>query len=438
MNHGSKPKYRYPLDNASQIFVNILSKGETTFSRIAFTLSEDIHRERLQSSINKVLVQRFPYYQVYLRKALFGYVLEKTDDLPRVEVDRKYCCRYVNLHQDKFLFRFLVMKRKVALEMSHIITDGYGLLVFLATVLAEYLRASGLKVEKHPLIFDLNAKIDPREWQCGYRRIFDGKGPPQKIDKPAYIPHGKAISFDKYYTTHLRMNLDTVKQKAREISSNLLSFAYGIYMWAIQELYLDDLRMKKTHWNIPLRMQIPVNLRNLYETPCMKNFCYVYSPSFTIKRHDKIRSCEEIIHFISDSIRHEKENNIVENQIQRNIRGSSAFWFRYMHRKLKEYTLSLFYQIYARGIFSGVLTNLGEINLPPSFEKMIDSMEVVPCNSPAPGRNSAMFSYKGILEICIASTIEDIRMEKKIAEKLDSMGVPFSRTTNRESSPTTL
>ena len=95
---------------------------------------------------------------------------------PRVEVDRKYCCRYVNLHQDKFLFRFLVMKRKVALEMSHIITDGYGLLVFLATVLAEYLRASGLKVEKHPLIFDLNAKIDPREWQCGYRRIFDGKG----------------------------------------------------------------------------------------------------------------------------------------------------------------------------------------------------------------------------------------------------------------------
>ena len=81
---------RFPLDNAAQIFVNIVSKGETTLSRIGLVMSEPVDRERLQQAITNIIPVRFPYFQVYLKKTFFAYVLERTDDIPQVEDDSFY------------------------------------------------------------------------------------------------------------------------------------------------------------------------------------------------------------------------------------------------------------------------------------------------------------------------------------------------------------
>ena len=179
---------RYPIDNAAQIFVNIASEGETTLSRIAFIMEEPVDRPRLQQAITNVVPLRFPFFQVYLRKSFFGFELERTHDIPQVEDDSYYTNRFVDFHTPSFLFRFRTDGTTIALELSHILSDGYGTLVLLETVTAEYLRLGGVKVEDHPLVADIHEAVLPEEWKCAYEQTFDPEGPPQKVGRPAYIP----------------------------------------------------------------------------------------------------------------------------------------------------------------------------------------------------------------------------------------------------------
>ncbi|GEM_PF-2369335 len=425
---------RFPLDNAAQIFVNIVSKGETTLSRIGLVMSEPVDRKRLQQAITNIIPVRFPYFQVYLKKSFFAYVLERTDDIPQVEVDSFYTNRHVDFHEENFLYRFRTGGKNIALEMSHILSDGYGTLVLLLSVTAEYFRLGGIEIEDFPLIFKPGDSIDPKEWGCAYAEVFSTEGPSMKAEKQAYIPEGKAIPFERYYTAQFQMNLEETRKYARERKVTLVVLISGIYLWSIQQIYLEDLNAGKAKAGQPLRFQIPINLRRDYPTLSLKNFSYIFSPSFSLKRPKEEKDLEEIIQIISDDIRYERHNHTVENQIRRNLRLTKSPLYKYMPRVIKERFLAFFYQIFARGLFSGVLTSLGEMKLPPALEKRVESVDILACNSPAPGRNSTMFSYKGILEVNIGSTLDNLRLEEKIAGKLKELGLEF-KLQNKRASP---
>jgi len=419
MNQISVPD-RFPLDNAAQIFVNIVSPGETTLSRIGFIMSEPVDRERLQKAVANVVPVRFPYFQVYLKKTFFAYVLERTQDIPRVEDDSVYTNRHVDFHSKKFLFRFRTGGNNIALEMSHILSDGYGTLVLLMSVTAEYFRLGGIEVEDFPLIFRPGDPVDPREWGCAYAEHFSRKGPAVKAESQAYIPGGEAIPFERYYMARYRMSLEKTREMARSRKVTLVVFLSGIYLWAIQEIYLEDLKEGKAKAGKPLRFQIPVNLRRDYPTKSLKNFSYIYSPSFSLKTADEAKSLEEIISLISEDIRYERHNHIVENQIRRNVKLTNNPLYKYMPRMIKEPLLALFYQMFARGLFSGVLTSLGELSLPPALEKRVDSIDIVACNSP------------GILEVNIGSTVDNLRLEEKISAMFRKLGLEAELQNKRE------
>ncbi|RKX73183.1 MAG: hypothetical protein DRP60_12345 [Spirochaetes bacterium] len=431
MTHPDIPK-RYPLDNAAQIFVNIVSPGETTLSRIGLEMSEPVDRTRLQQAVDNIIPHRFPYFQVYLKKTLFAYVLERTDDIPRVEEDSYYTNRHVDFHKGEFLYRFRTGGKNIALEMSHILSDGYGTLVLLLSVTAEYFRLAGVEVEDFPLIFHPGDPIDPKEWGCAYAEVFSRKGPSIKAETQAYIPAGKAIPFERYYTARFRMNLEHIREMARDRKVTLVVFVSGIYLWAIQEIYIEDLKSGKAKTGRPLRFQIPINLRRDYPTKSLKNFSYIYSPSYTIETVEDAKTLDEIIELISRDIRFERHNHVVENQIRRNLRITANPLYKYMPRAVKEKFLALFYQMFARGLFSGVLTSLGELTLPPALEKRVESVDILACNSPAPGRNATMFSYKGILEVNIGSTVDNLRLEELISIKLKELGLEPEQKNRRE------
>ncbi len=415
-----KVPHTFEVDNAAQIFVAINSFKETTMSRIALTLDRKIDKRILQQALNDTM-QRFPYYQVYLRKRFFKYVFEHTDDKPEVEQDTKWTNRYVDFEKDHFPFRVKTQGATIALELSHVISDGYGTLVFLLSLTARYLHLNGISVEESPFIKYPDDEIVEGEWKCGFRQTFTGKGPPQKLQKPAYIPSGEMISVEKYYSTRIIMDLKQIRTLARNMNVTLNVYIAAIYTAAIQKLFFDDIKHQIANPNRPIRIQIPVNLRRYYPTVTMRNFSYLYSPVFYIKGSP--RSFQEIVHIIADDIRHERHTKSIEHQIARNLRAENNFFFKILPRPLKTSLFKLFYHIFARSLFSGVITNLGNISLPPSMEEHIKSFDILPCNSPVPGRNTALFSYKGKLEMNIGSSVNDLRLENAVTEILTELNI---------------
>ncbi len=409
-----------PIDNAAQIFVSINSKKETTMSRIALTLKQPVDKDKLNEALLNV-IKVFPFFQVYLKKQFFNYIFERTDDLPVIENDTKWTNRYVNFNKNMFPFRIKVKNNTIAVELSHILSDGYGTLSFLLSLTAEYLHMLNYQPGESLLIKKPGDKIENEEWECAFRNNFSKKGPGIKINPSAYIPKGEMISVDKYYSTRIIMDLEKVRKIAREHNVTLNVYISAIYTFALQEMYIEEIRDGKIKNTLPIRLQIPVNLRKDYPTRCLRNFSYLYSPSFNIT--NGAYSFPEIIEKISQAIRHERHSDSIKNQISRNLRAESNLFFRILPRVFKQLMFRVFYQLFARSQYSGVLTNMGDIKLPPELEKEVKSFDIIPCNSPVPGRNTALFSYKGKLEINIGSSCSDLNLENKIIKKLKKLSI---------------
>ncbi len=419
----------FEVDNAAQIFVAINSLKETTISRIALNLDSPVNKNRLEQAMRDRL-KRFPFFQVYLKKHFFDYYFEHTDDIPVIEDDSRWTNRYINFEAGNFPFKLKTKGKTIALELSHILSDGYGTLVFLLSIVAKYFELEGVSIEDFPLIKTEESPASNEEWECGFRNTFNKKGPPQKLQSKAYIPTGEMIPVEKYYSTRFLMDLEEVRTLARSMNVTLNVYVAGIYTAALQELYLEDRASNKVSSTLPLRIQIPVNLRKYYPTKTLRNFSYIYSPVFHIK--DKALNFSEIVHSIAEQIRHERHSHSVEHQIARNLRAERNPFFRFLPRTLKKLLFKLFYHIFARSLYSGVLSNLGDIKLPPALEKHIESFDIIPCNSPVPGRNTAIFSYKGKLEMNIGSSVNDLRLENKIEDQLTELGIHYEVVFKRD------
>ncbi|MDA3938781.1 MAG: hypothetical protein PF693_05665 [Spirochaetia bacterium] len=418
-----------PVDNAAQIFVSINSKKETTMSRIALSLKQPIDKNQLNEALKRI-IKVFPFFQVYLKKQFFNYIFERTEDLPIIENDTKWTNRYINFNENKFPFRIKVHDNSIALELSHILSDGYGTLSFLLSLTAEYLRISNYDIGESVLIKKPGDDTTDEEWECAFRNIFPKKGPALKMNPPAYIPKAEMISVDKYYSTRIIMNLDEVRKKARKGNATLNVYMAAIYAFVLQDMFLEDIADGKEKSKLPIRLQIPVNLRKDYPTRSLRNFSYLYSPSFNIT--NGAYSFQELIENISMDIRHERHSESIKNQISRNLRAESNLLFRILPRAVKQLLFRVFYHLFARSQYSGVLTNMGDIKLPPQMEEAIVSFDIIPCNSPVPGRNTALFSYKGKLEMNIGSSCDNLRLENKIMEQLKKLSIDYEVVYKRD------
>ncbi len=413
------PKF-IPVDHAAQIFVSISSPKETTMSRIALTLKNSIDQEILNKALENV-IGVFPFFQVHLKKHFFNYIFEKTDEIPLVDKDTKWTNRYIDFNKNNFPFRVKSLDRTIALEMSHIISDGFGTLSFLLSITAEYLRLSDYIVDDSPFIKKTDGETINEEWECAFRKTFPLKGPKLKLTPAAYVPTGEMIPVEKYYSTRIIMDLMNLRTKARNMNVTLNVYLSAVYAKAIQNLFIEDIKDGKANKNRPIRLQIPVNMRKYYPTKNLRNFSYLYSPTFTIKKGPY--SFTELVEKISFSIRHERHSKYVEHQISRNLRTEKNILFKIAPRYLKQIIFRIFYHLFARSQYSGVITNMGDIKLPENLENQIESFDIIPCNSPVPGRNTAVFSYKGKLEMNIGSSCKDLRLENEIIKTLKGLSI---------------
>ena len=422
------PKY-IPVDNAAQIFVSIYSRKETTMSRIAVNLKEPINVKKLEEALRNIM-QRFPFYQVYLKKHFFNYIFKRTNELPQLQYDSKWTNRHINFANEKFPFVIKYSEKTIAVELSHILSDGHGTMSFLMSLLTEYFKLLGKNAGDSLFILKPGEKIDSEEWECAFRKKFDRKGPPLPPHKPAYIPKARMISTDKYYTTRINMDLEQVREKAREQHVTLNVYLSALYSYALEQLFIKEIKDGSTKRKYPIRLQIPVNMRRDYPTKSLRNFSYIYSPEFFVVEDGY--TFDELIKIISAEIRHERHSGSLKKQISRNLRAEYFFLFRFAPRVLKQILFRLFYHLFARSQYSGVLTNLGDIKLPDELADEIESFDILPCNSPVPGRNTSAFSYKGRLEMNIGSSCEDTEFEEIIIKELENLGIDCEVTYKRD------
>ena len=134
------------LDNAARIYPAIISRRITSMFRLAVILKDEINPDLLKTAVDNI-AKRFPYYRVRLKSGFFWEYLEESNENISVSKERLPPCQMPRRKDRGYLFRILYFKKRIAVEFSHIITDGTGAMEFLKALLYEYLVLVGHDID---------------------------------------------------------------------------------------------------------------------------------------------------------------------------------------------------------------------------------------------------------------------------------------------------
>ena len=189
----------FRLDNAALVFPAIAGRRHTTIFRISISLKEPVDVARLDAALER-MAKRTPYFQVELRRGVFWYLFETNRAIPRVMPDSRHPNMDFRIRgPGRFPYRVRAYRNRIALEVSHILTDGTGALRFLRSLVAEYL----LGRRAHDVENDIRAGTDlllpgeapdPREGRDSFREHYRPDVPPLPRKESAWRLPGRAVS----------------------------------------------------------------------------------------------------------------------------------------------------------------------------------------------------------------------------------------------------
>ena len=263
-----------PLDNAAKIFPAVVSDELTMVFRISVVLKKRININNLFDAV-RAISERFPYYKVQLKKGFFWYYLERADIKIPVVFDNKTPCR--RLPEDKYMVRILVVSNRLSVEFSHILTDGTGALKFLTALLTMYFEKSGMEIPSDFIFHRPGETIREEEFEDSYSRYFQDDIPPmQKRSRAFHIPFPFRPEH-RFDVLNATLSVDELKKTAAKKGVNATVYIIAVYLFVLQDI-CDNRKAFISIKSRRLRVQVPINLRNIYPSETMRNFSLFVMP----------------------------------------------------------------------------------------------------------------------------------------------------------------
>ncbi|MFO7827666.1 MAG: hypothetical protein R6V23_03515 [Bacteroidales bacterium] len=412
----------YPLDNAAKIYPAIQTDELTAVYRISVVLKERVKIAHLLNVIPK-LEQRFPYYKVTLKKGFFWYYLEEINKPFTIEVDHGIPCREFNRKQkNNLLLRILVIKNRISIECSHILTDGGGAGRFFQYLLLQYFKQDGAEVDKQLKEFVADHDVINKEFTDSYQEYFKKEIPPNiKRPKSFHLPY-PLKNKPRFDVLIAILSIDEIKEKAREKEVNLTVYLIALYLFVLQDIHQNLPEYSRSKKKKILRIQVPVNLRNIYESKTMRNFSLFVMPEIDLRLGHY--TFDEIIKIVYHKIQLETDKKLINKIIARNVGGERKIIVKGIPLFLKSLLLKYKYNSMGANQYSGVVTNLGKVNFSEEINKKIDYFTVTP---PPPNKklkiNCGVIGFNDKLVLSFGNITVSKELEKKFLNFIVQQGV---------------
>lgn len=416
-----KETFWSPLDNAAKIFPAIRSKEHTTVMRLTASLTEPITISYLFKAI-EMAEKRFPYFKVRLRRGFFWYYLEQVEDPVITLPDDDIPCRAFSVNKEnKLLIRVLVYKNRLSVEFSHILTDGFGLITFMKSILIYYFREKGI-INNNQIDDFFTTNANKEEFEDAYCRYFK-ENIPTVISQPKafHLPYSlhKKPRFDILFAI---LSIKELKQKAQKKSVSITEYLIAVYLLVLQDIFFDNIKKGISTPNKIARIQVPINLRKTYPCKTMRNFSLFVMPEIDFRLGKY--SFDEILKIVYHKMKLETDEKLISKIISRNVRGEKKLLVRGIPIWLK--SLVLYFKYYSEGTnqYSGVVTNLGKIDLPELITDKIDFFAMTP---PPPNIklkiNCGVIGYGDKLVLSFGNITTSKDFEQKFLHFLSLQGI---------------
>ncbi|MHC1694853.1 MAG: alcohol acetyltransferase [Eubacteriales bacterium] len=426
LNPNRKHKRWYKMDNSAIAYISTLKKNYSNVFRITLRMKKKVDPDILQKAL-EIILPRFPYYTVTMRRGVFWYYLEENDrPFPPVKPDILNPCMPINLNENNgYMIRVYYYDNTMSVEFFHVLADGYGAMIFLRTLCAEYLRLLGVVIPSYPGIIEHPPEPDSTLLEDAYFKYGTSRVKMPTKDTKAYKVRGTPEPHHTLSIITAIMPLDKLLEVARSSGVTITEYLAAVFM---DVLY----HKQKQEWHLrekPVRITVPVSLRKYFPTETMRNFILVVSPYIDPLLGDY--TFEEILLDVKNYMRYKLNPKFLRAQMTMNIKTETNPFVKPVPHFIKKMVVAYFYRRIGDKQMSGEMTNPGEFKVPKEMEEHIDRAEVLMGKPFSGGVYAGLLTFGNKATLAFTSSIAETDIEMEFLRRLVKAGIHVKIESNR-------
>lgn len=407
------------LDNAAKIYPAALGRNWSNVFRLSATLTEDVDIPVLQRALD-VTIRRFPSIAARLRRGLFWYYLEQIPQAPEIRTELSYPLARMPLRDiRKCAFRVIVYERRIAVEFFHALTDGNGGLIFLKSLVAEYLQQKySVHIPAEKGVLGRLEDPSPEEMEDSFLK-YAGDVPASRKDTTAWHFAGTPEKDGFINLTCFRLNVADVIEKAHSYGVSLTAFLCAAMLLALLELQQEVVLRRRSRK--PVKVLIPVNLRRLFPSRTLRNFVYFTTPEIDPRLGDY--SFQEICHIVHHHMAMDITPKIMSSKIATNVNDEKSPILKVVPLFLKNIVMKAVFLAVGECKSCLSLSNLGAVDLPEAMKEYVERIDFIIGPQARFPHNCGCLSYGDTLYINMIRKIRESSLEAHFFRVLQRQGL---------------
>ena len=415
------------LDNAAKIYPAAKRRNWNNFFRISATLTEPVDVAVLRSALD-VTARRFPSIAVRLRRGMFWYYLEQIPHSPAIQEEKSCPLAHVPFHEVRqCAFRVLVYHNRFAVEFFHALTDGTGGLTFFKTLLAEYLSQKyGLTIPAGDGVLGRLEEPDAKELEDSFLR-YAGNVKASRKEATAWHLTGTPEKDGFKDLVTLMIPAPALKECAKAHGVTVTELLCAAMMQAICQLQAEKVPQRRLRK--PVKVLLPVNLRNLFPSKTLRNFASYITPEVDPRMGDY--TFDEICAAVHHRMGLENNPQTMRAKFAANVASEQSPLLRVMPLFIKNLAMKAVFDTVGECKSCLCLSNLGVVRLPEVMAPYVARMDfIIGVQAKAP-HNCGVLTWNDTVYINCIRSIREPELELHFYRVLHQLGLPVKVESNQ-------
>lgn len=409
------------LDNTAHLFPVIAGESMTNTYRIAVELKEDVDGAKLQEALNIVL-PKFDLFNVRMRTGFFWYYFEENGKkAPTVKQEHTYPCRFIQTNKYRgYMFRVRYYKKRISLEVFHVLTDGMGGINFLKELTYQYLRL--VHPELRGKTGDALSADTSLNREDSFLRNYRKSAKKGYQSKKAYQIKGEKLDSEEFGVIHGYVKIPALKEVCHRYGMSINEYLVATYVWSIYKECLHGMTNDRA-----IRAAVPVNLRPFFDSVTTKNFFVMVSAELIPDQENL--SYQEVLERVKKSLRSQINKEHLEELFSYNVSNQQNLFARAVPLFLKNIAIRL---VYTQSALANTttITNIGNIRLEPEYEPYVQMFHAFLAMSKGQLLKATVCSYQDTLAITFSSVLAEAHVQRAFFRQLASEGLEVTIESN--------
>ena len=402
----------YPLDDAAKIYPISMKSGKMPMFRLSCYLKMDVVPELLQMALT-FTIKRFPSFGTIVRKGVFWHYLDSIKRRFHISEDIGVPCRPIKVTAvGSQSFKVLYHANRISVEFFHVLTDGTGGMVFLKSLVGEYLKILGISQATGRGVLDVNSAPQHLETTNDFERLCP------KIKKSGGFSGPAAAQMSGRIARRSPCKVVQLVYDTQDLLSYAHSFSVSVTSLVLALMFHAQMNATEL-FNGKIQIQVPVNMRKFFpQSQTLRNFSMYCSIDLG---PEEITDLGTTARLVSEQLT--RKSTFEEMSVMMSTARKLVRSLRFIPLAIKTPVARMVYGFLGDSRFSNTLSNLGRVELPAELTPYVEGFDFVLGTCVVSRASCSICSFGNSTVLSVSKNTKDPSFEESLRMISEQIGL---------------